>query len=160
MNGFTAAAGIVVGLAVVSCGGGRQAVELNPNSPMVATRWNGTLSTPPELLGVVEVHGTGWMGPDEKDNDKSRAHVDIRNAVPGAVHPWHVHRGQCGADQGIFGPADAYKPLKVSDNGRAISDAALPVPTPKTGDLFVNVHASARNMKTIVACGNLAPPAR
>jgi hypothetical protein len=36
----------------------------------------------------------------------------------------------------------------------------LPVPLPKTGDYFVNVHASAKNMKSIVACGNLAPPAR
>jgi hypothetical protein len=159
MRGFTVAGSMLIAIAGVACGG-RQPVELNPNSPMVATRWNGTLSTPPELLGVVEVHGTAWMGPDEKAQDKTRARIDIRNAVPGAVHPWHVHRGQCGADQGVFGPADAYKALKVSDNGRALSDAVLPVATPKTGDFFVNVHASARNMKTIVACGNLAPPAR
>lgn len=160
MRGLIVAGSMLIAIAGVSCGGGRQPVELNQNSPMVATRWNGTLSTGPELLGVVQVQGAAWMGPDEKDQDKTRAHVDIRNAVPGGVHPWHVHRGQCGADQGIFGPADAYKPLKVNDNGRAISDAELPVPAPKTGDFFVNVHASARNMKTIVACGNLAPPAR
>jgi hypothetical protein len=71
-----------------------------------------------------------------------------------------VHRGQCGSDQGILGPADAYKPLKVEGNGRASASAELPVALPKAGDFFVNVHASARNLKTIVACGNLAPPAR
>jgi hypothetical protein len=34
------------------------------------------------------------------------------------------------------------------------------MPLPKEGAFFVNVHASAANMNTIVACGNLAPPAR
>jgi hypothetical protein len=159
MKEFTAAGCILIALAGVSCGG-RQAVELNPNSPLLATRWNGTLATPAELLGVVDIHGSAWMGPDEKNKDKTLAHVEIHNAVPGGVHPWHVHRGRCGTDQGIFGPADAYKPMKVSDNGRGSSDATLSVPTPKTGDFFVNVHASARNMGVIVACGNLAPPAR
>jgi hypothetical protein len=159
MKAHTAASLILVTLVASSCGG-RQAVEINPNTQPVANRWNGTLSTPPELAGIVDIRGSGWMGPDEKNVDRTLAHVDIVNAVPGALHPWHVHRGRCGADQGIFGPPDAYKPLKVSDNGRASSEAELPVPTPKTGEFFVNVHASSRNMRTIVACGNLAPPAR
>jgi hypothetical protein len=159
MNGHVAAGCVLLALAGASCGG-RKAVELDPSSPVVATRWNGTLATPPELLGVADLRGSAWMGPHQKDADRTLANVDIRNAVPGAVYPWHVHRGQCGSDQGIFGPADAYKPLKVGDNGRASSDATLAVATPKTGDFFVNVHASTRNMRTIVACGNLAPPAR
>jgi hypothetical protein len=100
------------------------------------------------------------MGPNEKNADRTQAQATISNAVPGGEHPWHVHRGRCGSDQGIFGPADAYKPLKVSGDGRASSTAELSVPTPRTGEFFVNVHASARNMGTIVACGNLAPPAR
>ena len=87
------------------------------------------------------------MGPDEKNADRTQAQVSLSNAVPGGVHPWHVHRGRCGADQGIFGPPDAYKPLKVGGNGRASSEAELSVPTPKTGEFFVNVHASAKNMR-------------
>ena len=159
MKAHTAASLIFAALAVSSCGG-RQAVEINPSTQPVATRWNGTPATPPELSGVVDLRGSGWMGPDEKNPERSRAHVDVSNAVPGGVHPWHVHRGRCGADQGIFGPATAYPPLKVGDKGRATADAELTVPTPKTGEFFVNVHASAKNMRTIVACGNLAPPAR
>jgi hypothetical protein len=108
----------------------------------------------------VQVHGQAWMGGDPKDPGQTQAHVDVSSAVPGAKHPWHVHRGQCGSDQGIFGPADAYKPLKVESDGKATATAVLSVPLPKTGDYFVNVHASANNMKTSVACGNLAPPAR
>jgi hypothetical protein len=150
---------VLVAVALTSCGG-RQPVEINPDTQPIATRWNGTLSSPPELVGVSDVRGQGWMGADVKNANQSRAHVEISNAVPGGVHPWHVHRGQCGNDQGIFGPADAYPPLKVEGNGRASATATLPVTTPKSGDFFVNVHASSKNLKTIIACGNLAPPAR
>lgn len=155
-----AAAGLIAfALSLASCGG-RQAVEINPDTQPVATRWYGTLSTPTELLGVVDLAGRAWMGPHEKNADRTQAYVEISNAVPGGVHPWHVHRGRCGSDQGIFGPADAYKPAKVDGNGRASSTATLSVAFPRTGEYFVNVHASAKNMRTIVACGNLAPPAR
>jgi hypothetical protein len=149
---------IVSAFALASCGG-RQAVEINADAQPIATRWNGTLSTPPELGGIVDVRGQAWMGADPKDPGQTRAHVDISNAVPGGRHPWHVHRGQCGSDLGILGPADAYKPLKVEGDGRASSTAELQMALPK-GDYFVNVHASAKNMKSIVACGNLAPPSR
>jgi hypothetical protein len=29
---------------------------------------------------------------------------------------------------------------------------------PTSGQYYINVHASANNMATIIACGNLAPP--
>lgn len=159
MKAHTVAGWIASGLMLASCGG-RQPVEITPNTEATATRWNGTLSTPPELAGVVAISGTAWMGPDEKNADRTRAQVEISNAVPGGVHPWHVHRGRCGSDQGILGPPDAYKPLKVESNGRANSTAGISVPFPRTGEYFVNVHASSKNLSTIVGCGNLAPPAR
>ena len=154
------AVSLIVSASVLAACGGRKPVEINTDTQPVGTRWNAVLSTPPELGGIVQVHGQAWMGADPKDPSQSQAHVDVSNAVPGAKHPWHVHRGQCGSDQGIFGPADGYKSLKVESDGKASSTAVLPIPLPKNGDYFVNVHASASNMKTIVACGNLAPPAR
>lgn len=159
MKAHTAARLILVALAASSCGG-RQAVEIDPSVQPVQNRWNGTLASPPELAGVSAIRGSAWMGPFEKNADRTQAQVNLSNAVPGGEHPWHVHRGRCGADQGTFGPADGYKPLKVGNNGRASSEAELPLATPKTGEFFVDVHASVKNMRTIVACGNLAPPAR
>ena len=159
MRANAAASLLLCAFMLASCGGNRP-VEINADAQPVATRWNAVLSTPPELAGIVDVHGQAWMGADPKDPGQTQARVDISNAVPGAKHPWHVHRGQCGSDQGILGPADAYKPLKVESDGKASATAALPMPLPKTGDYFVNVHASARNLKSIVACGNLAPPSR
>jgi hypothetical protein len=143
---------------LASCGGGKS-VEINPSTQPVASRWNGVLTTPPELAGIVQVQGSGWVGQDPKDPERTQAHIEIANAVPGGQHPWHVHRGQCGSDQGILGPADAYEPLKVQGNGKATSTATLPIAFPRNGSYFLNVHASAKNMRSIVACGNLAPPA-
>ncbi len=154
---------IVAGLllsVLATTGCGHRAVEIDAKAQPVGNRWNATLATPAELSGAIQVSGAAWMAPNEKDPSTTRAQVMIANAAPGGTHPWHVHRGQCGTDQGIVGPPDAYTPLKVGGNGEAESDVVLAMPLPKEGAYFVNVHASAANMNTIVACGNLAPPAQ
>jgi hypothetical protein len=151
------AAGLTVA-ALAACGG--KAVEINPKAEPVSNRWNAVLATPPGLAGAIQVHGSGWMAPNPKDTSHTRAHVDITNAAPGGRHPWHIHRGQCGSDQGILGPPDAYNELKVGGDGKASADADLDLPAPRAGQYFINVHASAQNMSTIVACGNLAPPSQ
>lgn len=159
MKAYTPATLILFALAGTSCGG-RQPVEINPKSQPLGPRWNATLSTPATLAGALQIRGQGWMAANEKNTGETRVQAEIANAAPGGAHPWHIHRGQCGSDQGILGPADSYKPLKVEGDGRATSTATLPFPMPRTGGFFVNVHASTANMGTIVACGNLAPPAR
>jgi hypothetical protein len=149
----------VLGLALIACGG-RQPVEINPDAQSMATRWNAVLSTPAGLAGVTDIKGQGWVAADPKNQGQIIAHVSISNAVPNGVHPWHVHKGECGSDQGIAGPADAYSPLKVKDDGRAEATAELATSLPRSGRYFSNVHASPKNTSTIVACGNLAPPSQ
>ena len=151
---------VLLGLALAAAGCGGKKVEINPATEMVGTRWNATLATPTQLAGAVQVKGSGWMGSEKGDTTKTRAFVSIQNAVPGGEHPWHVHVGQCGSDRGIFGPADAYQPLRVGSNGQAQEMALLQVSVPTVGQYFINVHASRNNMKTIIACGNLAPPSQ
>lgn len=151
-------AGVALALLVTGCGG-RRAVELNPDQAVVGSRWNAILATPAGLTGVVQVQGTAWMGTGSAPG-QTIASVTIRNAAPGGKHPWHVHRGHCGNDQGIFGPADAYGELEVGGDGTASETATIPMPLPDAGEFMVNVHASRENMGTIVACGNLAPPIR
>ena len=37
--------------------------------------------------------------------------LDLANATPGGLHPWQLHRGQCGSDDGIVGsPAPIRSP--------------------------------------------------
>jgi hypothetical protein len=146
---------VLCGFTLAGC---HKSVEISPAAMPAPERWNATLATPAGLAGAVQVKGTAWMEPDVKDTAQTKVHVEISNAAPGGAHPWHVHRGQCGQDGGIFGPPDAYRILKVGGNGEAKAEATLPLPEPKDGQYFVNVHASTANMGTIVACGNLAPP--
>jgi hypothetical protein len=126
--------------------------DLNLNS-----RWHANLATPADLAGAIQMNGTASMAPGAK-RDNTDVVLDLANATPGGVHTWQLRRGQCGADEGVFGDADAYQPTKVDRHGRATATASIPLQTPTTGSYFVVVHASAANAETTVACGNLAPP--
>lgn len=148
----------VVAITAVGCGG-RRATELRTSEYPVGARWNASLATPAAMVGVVQVGGPAWMAPGA-DSEETRAHIDIRNAIPGARYPWHVHRGHCGSGGDILGPADGYGVLEVGKDGQASRSVTLPVAMPRTGDYMVDVHAAANNLGTIISCGNLAPPVR
>ena len=83
--------------------------------------------------------------------------ISISGAQPGAQHPWHVHRGSCGQDQGVVGDATAYPALAVSGNGTASASANLKVGLSEDARYMVNVHRSAAELGTIIACGPLTP---
>ena len=121
------------------------------------TRWRASLVTPATLVGAVQMKGTATMAP-RPGGDDTDVSLRLANATPGGRHPWQVHRGQCGADEGVFGAPEAYRAIKIGDDGRGRADARVPVGTPATGSFFVTVGASAANPETVVACGNLAPP--
>lgn len=155
---LAALAGLVAPvLALAGCGG--HAVRIDPDAPSLASRWTATLATPPQLQGAIQVTGTAWVGRRDKDTSQTQVHVEIANALPGGRYPWHVHIGQCGTDQGILGDLASFPVLKVGGNGTAKADAYLKMPTPRAGQYYVDVHAAPTNLQTLVACGNMAPPA-
>jgi len=123
----------------------------------VNARWRASLVTPATLVGAVQINGSASMQPG-RNGAETNVSLSLANAMPGGVHPWQVHRGQCGADEGILGSAGAYAPIRVGDDGRGRATAMVPMTTPTTGSYFVTVSASAANAATVVACGNLAPP--
>jgi hypothetical protein len=133
---------------------GGRSTEIDANTT-ARNDWTTTLSTPSTLAGAVQLRGSAtWM----RDGNSSRVVVSIANATPGGAHPWHIHMGRCGGNGGIVGAASAYEPLEVNGDGNASETATLSVTFPYSGDYYVNIHASATNMGTIVGCGNLAPP--
>jgi hypothetical protein len=100
------------------------------------------------ITGEAEVEG--------KDKDKkAEAEISIKGGTPGSELPWHVHQGKCGDNGSIVGAATAYPVLKVKENGEAKAEAKLDVEAPTSGEYYVNVHKSASDLKTIVACGDL-----
>ena len=132
-------------------------VQVTTNDANANARWHGTLTSPSNLAGAVQMTGQISMSPGSSGSNTNVALL-LTNASPGGLHPWQLHRGQCGTDEGVFGSADAYKTLKVDEYGRASSSATVPLAMPSDGRYFVSVGASVANAETIVACGNLAAP--
>ena len=150
-------------LALVACNPFRSPLKQDPvvrvttNDANVNARWHGTLASPSNLAGAVQMTGQISMSPGSSAGNTNVALL-LANASPGGLHPWQLHRGQCGMDDGVFGSAEAYKTLKVDEYGRATGSANVPLVMPVDGRYFVSVGASEANAETIVACGNLASP--
>lgn len=112
--------------------------------------WNATLSGQggTTVGGTVEARA-GEMG--------TTATIRLQGASSGARHPWHIHKGTCGSNGPIVGPASAYPVLMVGSDGRATATAtvAVNIDVGDDDDYYVNVHASPENLGTIVSCGDL-----
>lgn len=84
--------------------------------------------------------------------------VQIRIAVHGAPPninlPWHIHRGSCATDLGVYGSAASYPMLGTSSDGRAELQTVLSVAPPSVGSHVVRVFAGPGS-DVVVACGTL-----
>jgi hypothetical protein len=153
---------IVPLLAFTACSFGRDpVVEVSAQDATLNTRWHGNIASPASLAGAVQMRGSASRAPTG-DGSGTDVTLSLANASPGGLHPWAVHRGQCGAgtDNGVFGRGEAYEAIKVESDGLANGAASVPLMTPRMGSYFVVVRASVANPETVVACGNLAPPTR
>lgn len=131
------------------------ATEIKDSNADSRYSWNAALVTPSELAGAMQVRGVAdWA----RDGSGSKVTVALSNATEGGSHPWHIHVGRCGDNGPIVGSPGAYKALSVGGGGQARENASLSMALPTSGNFYINVHAQASNMGTIIACGNLAPP--
>jgi hypothetical protein len=149
----------ITALGLTACNPFRQApaVEVSTKDENLNSRWHANLATPADLAGAVQMSGSASMTPGSRTGNTTVV-LDLANATPGGLHPWQLHRGQCGADNGMVGTAGAYPVAQVGRDGEATASATLPFVTPTQGSYFVIVRASAANDAVTVACGNLAPP--
>lgn len=146
---------LAIGVSACNPFGSKPNTQMEAGDAARRYEWRASLFTPAELAGAMQIRGTATWS---RDGDRSRVTLGISNATPGGTHPWHVHRGRCGDNGPIVGDASAYKPLQVDNNGNASATARLDTELPASGDYYVNVHALATNLATIISCGNLAPP--
>jgi hypothetical protein len=131
--------------------------EVSTGDVNLNSRWHATVASPADLAGAVQMNGSASMAPGVKQ-ETTQVVLKLGNTSPGGVHPWAIHRGQCGADEGVFGALDNYAPLHVGSDGTGESSATVALTTPATGSYFVSVQASPGNRDLTVACGNLAAP--
>ena len=113
-------------------------------------KWTATLNS----MNGSTVKGTASLAPGTASG-ASVATASITGGKSGSTYPWHIHTGTCAAGGGVFGTGAAYKPIMAGADGSGTSTANLTAAAPTTGDFHVNIHASAQDMKTLVACGDL-----
>jgi len=83
------------------------------------------------------------------------ASIEVRGATPGSRHPWHVHTGTCATGGPFIGEADDYPILVIEADGTADATAAIEAGMSDETRYHVNVHRSASDLGTIIACGDL-----
>ena len=88
---------------------------------------------------------------------ETRAIFALYGGTPNAVLPWHVHYGVCGDDQLIVGRPANYPPLVLGSTGNLTAAAQLPVELVDRTSYVIHIHASAVDMKNVIACGALVP---
>jgi len=122
-------------------------------------RWSAALSPPPTLSGSLSI--TGWAAMvGDSSGLSTLVTLSLADAPPGSVERWSVNRGQCGADDGVFGAAGAYQAIRIDAAGRARATARVTLRMPTTGRYFVSVRGPVANGETTVACGNLTAPVK
>ena len=135
----------------------KSAVEMSSGNVTLNSSWHARIASPSELAGAVQINGSASMAPGVKRGTTEVA-MRLGNISPGGVHPWAIHRGQCGADEGVFGALENYPPLRIGADGTGSARATVVLDTPTGGNYFVSVQASPANHELTVACGNLAAP--
>jgi hypothetical protein len=84
------------------------------------------------------------------------ATIRLSGLPAGGHHPWHLHEGTCDTGGPIWGPADAYTPLHVGNDGSAEGTARLQnLKLNEARKYHANVHLSTSNLGTIIACGDV-----
>src|SRR5512142_108288 len=101
-----------------------QAVQMSAKDVNLNTRWHANLASPASLAGVVQMTGAATMSPGS-NSDNTTVTLSLANAAPGGVHPWALHRGQCGNDLGVFGSDRAYKAIEIGGDGRGDASARI-----------------------------------
>jgi hypothetical protein len=135
----------------------KSAVEMKTTDVTLNSTWHARIASPSDLSGAVQMNGSASMAPGVK-RGTTEVVMKLGNTSPGGVHPWAIHLGQCGADEGVFGALEDYPPLRVASNGTGAAKATIALNTPSGGDYFVSVQASPSNHDLTIACGNLAAP--
>jgi hypothetical protein len=81
--------------------------------------------------------------------------LQVTGGMSGARHPWHIHRGTCATGGPIVGEPSAYPPIVIGTDGSGQQSAQIQLQLNEAERYHLNVHASATDMSTIVACGDL-----
>jgi LPXTG-motif cell wall-anchored protein len=101
---------------------------------------------------INELNNSGISGTAQLIDKGSQTEVivTLTGEPSGASEPAHIHAGQCGPTLG-----KVVYPLKNIENGKSDTIVNAPLDSIENGQFAINVHQSAANISTYVACGNI-----
>jgi hypothetical protein len=85
--------------------------------------------------------------------DKTKVDVNLKGAPKGVQQPAHIHEGSCAK----LDPKPKY-PLQNVVDGKSSSEVPAKLDELTGGNMAINVHKSAEDVKTYVACGDIKKP--
>jgi hypothetical protein len=143
---------LVPALTLAACGGGGNGDD-NGASPGSAASPNGAVSSDEVMVDLAEVDGSGESGTATLTamGDQTRVVLELRNTTTDS-QPAHIHEGSCGP---TLNPEPLHGLLSVRQ-GRSETIVNRPLSELTAGGLAINVHESAAELETYVACGNLS----
>jgi hypothetical protein len=87
------------------------------------------------------------------EGDKTKVVLDLRNpsaSMASGTQPAHIHKGSCAK----LDPTPLYALADVKD-GKSISTVDAKLSDLRKGAFAINVHKSAAEIQTYVACGDI-----
>ena len=93
--------------------------------------------------------GSATLIPEGK---QTRVAIELSNAPPGVAQPAHIHLGRCDN----LDKAPKY-PLEAVKGGRSVTVLPVSLDTILKERSAINIHKSAAEVQTYVACGNIVP---
>lgn len=85
------------------------------------------------------------------DGDKTKVEISLKGAPKGVSQPAHIHDGTCSK----LDPKPKYALQNVAD-GKSTTEVPVALDKLLAEKVAINVHKSAEEAKTYVACGNIA----
>ena len=82
--------------------------------------------------------------------DKTKVELNIKGAPKGVSQPAHIHEGSCAK----LDPKPKYALQNVVD-GKSTTEVPVSISELQKGNLAINVHKSADEVKVYVACGDI-----
>ena len=106
-------------------------------------------------ISLAAQNGSGESGTATltKVDDRTKVVIELRNSSAGAIaqaQPAHIHKGSCAK----LDPTPAYA-LADIQAGKSTTTVPISLSDLETGAYAINVHKSAAQLKTYVACGNI-----
>ena len=109
----------------------------------------------PVTVNLAEQNGSGESGTATltAEGDRTKVVLDVQNpsaTMASETQPAHIHKGSCAK----LDPTPAYALADVKD-GASTSTVDVKLDDLRNGAFAINVHKSAAEIQTYVACGDI-----